>query len=63
MEKIFALNLFLVASMVGLFAMGYVHQNIDQHSSLSGAAYARPQMQLMASAYQETPYYGVAQLR
>lgn len=63
MEKIVALNLFLVAGLFGLFAMGYVHQNVEHELSLIGQISSQPQIQLMASAAHDTPYFGVPQLR
>lgn len=60
MDKIIALNLFLVAGMFGLFAMGYVHQSVEAHDFY--VAHATPDG-LMKNVSFDQSYQGMIQLR
>ena len=60
MDKIITLNLFLVAGLFGLFAMGYVHQSVEPQPF--HIAHAIPDG-LMKNASFDLSYQGIAQLR
>lgn len=60
MDKIIALNLFLVAGIFGIFAMGYVHQSVEPHQFHIAHA---TQDGLMKNASFDLSYQGIVQLR